>query len=222
MLGRTVYLLVMSGFLISRVYTGTKYNVYRHSKTSEYVVRTLSYSLPTVLSGHVDVVAPTTYFGTMRSMKATSFKQPDIKPVDSNVNVVVDAVDAASCSSTVTPSCLRALYKTASYKPAATNKNSIGIAGYLEEYASFADLQVRESPRWTFSATSHRDYCIRRFSRSSVLMLLVVISPLWRSREARMTSQTPVPKQIWTCSTVSVYRIPRLTYSTGKIPFELI
>ena len=58
--------------------------------------------------------------------------------------------------------------------------------------------------------------CIRRFSRSSVLMLLVVISPLWRSREARMTSQTPVPKRIWTCSTVSVYRIPPLTYSTGN------
>lgn len=128
------------------MYTGTKYNVYRHSKTSEYVIRTLSYSLPTLLSGHVDVVAPTTYFGTLRSMKATSFKQPNIKPVDSNVNVVVDAVDAKSCSSTITPSCLRALYKTASYTPKATDQNSFGIAGYLEEFANFADLQVRASP----------------------------------------------------------------------------
>ncbi|KIM88198.1 hypothetical protein PILCRDRAFT_62783 [Piloderma croceum F 1598] len=121
---------------------GTKYNVYRHSKTSEYVVRTLSYSLPTILTGHVDVVAPTTYFGTMRSMKSTSFKQPNIKPVDSDVNFVVDAVDAKTCSSIVTPSCLRALYKTDSYKPAATDKNSFGITGYLEEYANFADLQT--------------------------------------------------------------------------------
>jgi len=117
---------------------GTKYNVYRHSKTSEDVIRTLSYSLPTILSGHIDVVAPTTYFGTMRSMKTTSFKQPEIKPIDSNVN----AIDATNCSSTITPACLRALYKTASYTPTATDRNSLGIAGYLEQFASFTDLQT--------------------------------------------------------------------------------
>jgi tripeptidyl-peptidase I len=120
------------------VSTGTKYNVYRHSKTSEYVVRTLSYGLPDILHGHVDVVTPTTYFGTMRSMKATSFLQPEIKAIDSDVNVV----DTTSCTTQVTPSCLRALYKTSSYIPNATTTNKLGIVGYLEEYANYADLQV--------------------------------------------------------------------------------
>jgi tripeptidyl-peptidase-1 len=75
-------------------------------------------------------------------MKTTSFLEPSIKAIDSDVNVVVDAIDAASCSSTVTPSCLRALYNTASYTPAATATNKFGIVGYLEEFANYADLQV--------------------------------------------------------------------------------
>jgi tripeptidyl-peptidase-1 len=75
-------------------------------------------------------------------MKATSFTQPNIKPVDSDVNIVVDGVDADSCSLNVTPSCLRALYTTASYTPQAAGKNQFGIAGYLNEYANYADLQV--------------------------------------------------------------------------------
>lgn len=117
---------------------GTKYNVYRHSKTSEYVVRTLGYSLPNILHGHVDVIAPTTYFGTMRSMKATSFIE---NAVDSNIKAVVDLADTTSCSTTVTPSCLRSLYKTAHYTPTAMATNKFGIAGYLEQYANYADLQ---------------------------------------------------------------------------------
>jgi tripeptidyl-peptidase-1 len=119
----------------------TKYNVYRHSKTSEYVVRSLRYSLPNILHSHVDLVTPTTYFGTMRSMKATSFLQPNIKAIESSIQVD-DTVDAASCAVRVTPSCLRALYNTASYTPQAAGKNSLGIAGYLNQYANYADLQT--------------------------------------------------------------------------------
>jgi tripeptidyl-peptidase-1 len=160
------------------VRTETKYNIYRHSKTSEYVVRTLSYSLPTILFGHVDVIAPTTYFGTMRSMKVTSFMQSSIEPADSDINVMVDAVDTTNCSSTVTPSCLRALYGTASYKPRATDKNLFGITGYLENYANFADLQVCTLLHWRSWSITHCGYCIRRSSRCSVLTLLVEILPL--------------------------------------------
>ena len=87
-----------------------------------------------MLHGHVDVVTPTTYFGTVRSMRSTSILLPPIQAVGS--------VDPSSCAAGVTPSCLRALYNTASYTPKATDKNSIGVAGYLELYANYADLQV--------------------------------------------------------------------------------
>ncbi|TFY50508.1 hypothetical protein EVG20_g11477, partial [Dentipellis fragilis] len=43
---------------------------------------------------------------------------------------------------TITPACLRALYNTTTYVPKATATNKLGIAGYLEQFASFADLQT--------------------------------------------------------------------------------
>ncbi|KZP30476.1 subtilisin-like protein, partial [Athelia psychrophila] len=112
---------------------GTKYNVYRHSTTSEDVVRTLEYSLPDALEGHIDVVAPTTYFGTTRSMKST---------IHSVTKPVSDVTVPSSCSNTITPTCLADLYNTTAYTPKATSTNKLGIVGYLEEYANRADLQT--------------------------------------------------------------------------------
>lgn len=105
----------------------------------------MGYSLPKDLHGHVDVVSPTTYFSTMRSMKATHHLQPEIQALESDIKIATDAVKAvvpSSCSTTITPSCLRALYNTSSYTPKATDTNKLGVAGYLEEYANRADLQT--------------------------------------------------------------------------------
>ena len=112
---------------------GTKYNVYYHPASSEHVVRTISYSLPRELHAYVDVVAPTTYFGTMRSMRVTSFVEPEIIP---------QIHDLSSCSKAITPSCLRVLYKTIDYVPQAKSTNQLGVVGYLGEYANRKDLQV--------------------------------------------------------------------------------
>ncbi|KAF9522419.1 peptidase S8/S53 domain-containing protein [Crepidotus variabilis] len=124
---------------------GTKYGVYEHSSSGEAVVRTLSYSLPKELHNHIDVVAPTTYFSTLHSMKKTSFLQPEIKPVEDDATLKQLAPGAtipSSCSSTITPACLRALYNTTDYVPKSTSTNKLGVAGYLQEYANRADLQT--------------------------------------------------------------------------------
>ncbi|KDR68017.1 hypothetical protein GALMADRAFT_272863 [Galerina marginata CBS 339.88] len=127
---------------------GTKYNVYQHGPSGAEVVRTLSYSLPKELHSHVDVVAPTTYFGTLRSMRTTSFLQPNVRPISdeeasaASLVPISDATVPASCGTTITPACLRALYSTSTYVPAATNVNKLGVAGYLEEFANNADLQT--------------------------------------------------------------------------------
>jgi len=107
-------------------------------------VRTMKYSLPRVLHDHVDVVAPTTYFGNMRGMRATSFIQPNIAPVDTTAEKSATSAGdvAASCGSTVTPACLRALYNTLDYVPQKTDENKLGVAGYLGEFANYADLQT--------------------------------------------------------------------------------
>ena len=122
-----------------------KYNVYHHPMSSERVVRTMGYSLPRELHSHVDVVSPTTYFSTVRSMRATHFVQSGAKPAQdiSQEGVTSAAVPPSNCNSAITPSCLRMLYNTIGYTPAATNNNTLGVAGYLDEYANRADLQVR-------------------------------------------------------------------------------
>jgi tripeptidyl-peptidase-1 len=123
---------------------GTKYYVFRHAQTDEQVVRTTSYSLPRELHSHIDVVAPTTYFGTLRSMRLSGFSQPVIAsavgPPDSTMNT--NGTISPSCQTSITPACLRALYNTENYVPTETSRNSLGVAGYLNQYASRADLQI--------------------------------------------------------------------------------
>jgi tripeptidyl-peptidase-1 len=127
---------------------GAKYNVYRKTASSEYVVRTLGYSLPRVLHDHVDLVTPTTYFGTLQRMKVTSFKEPNVPTLQSDPVKFSDPADLPGisvldrCNFAITPSCLMTLYNTTSYKPKATDKNTLGVAGYLDEFANKKDLQT--------------------------------------------------------------------------------
>lgn len=128
-----------------------KYNVYKNIKTGSFVVRTESYSLPTVLHGHIDVITPTTHFGDMGAMGRTSFLSSDIPPAQavdigqfkgptsksSNTTTI-----PASCSIIITPICLTTLYNTAGYTPSATDTNKLGVAGYLGEFANTEDLTV--------------------------------------------------------------------------------
>lgn len=125
---------------------GTKYNVYHRPETGSYIVRTLKYSLPRDLHDHVDVVSPTTYFGKTEAMRVNSFMQPEVPTMQYDLNQFNADADAgeipASCARQVTPYCLRLLYKTIDYVPGATDRNKLGVTGYLKEYTSNNDLQV--------------------------------------------------------------------------------
>lgn len=119
----------------------TQYRIFEHEETKERLIRALNWSLPSYIHPHIDVVAPITSFARARSMKKTSFLEPTV-PVLETTEFSGLAIPPASCNSAVTPSCLRTLYNTANYTPTATNINQIGIAGYLNEFANFADLKV--------------------------------------------------------------------------------
>jgi hypothetical protein len=122
------------------------YNIYYSPSSKAYVARTMSYALPRVLQGHVDVVMPTTYLGGNQLVKATSVVQSNLKTTimdEFECKPRFDGDVPSSCGTTITPSCLRALYRTAGYDPKATSKNQLGVVGYLEQYANCADLQVR-------------------------------------------------------------------------------
>ena len=124
---------------------GAKYGVYHHPQASDYILRTTSYSLPAELQPHIAVVSPTTYFGTTKAMRATSFVEEDFTLKVDYAKINADDKEGAipsSCKTKITPACLIALYNTTGYVPSATDTNKLGIAGYLDEYANRADLQV--------------------------------------------------------------------------------
>ncbi|KAI0064451.1 subtilisin-like protein [Artomyces pyxidatus] len=148
--------LTVSSIPISQANTllGASYKVYQHIETNERILRTVGYSLPAALHAHVAVVAPTTYFGRPRPWRRTSHPisngrilphgdadfQAEIATLRGKPGSFVTV--PSSCGSLITPSCLRALYNTSTYIPAATSKNSLGIAGYLDEYAIHTDLKT--------------------------------------------------------------------------------
>ena len=121
-----------------------KYGVYKHLTTGETIVRTISYSLPSVLHEHVSVIAPTTYFGTVRAMKSHVLTHtPADDQISTSKTLSTQAGVPDSCVKDITPSCLLALYNAKGYTPSAVDKNVLGITGYLDEFANYADLQVR-------------------------------------------------------------------------------
>ena len=119
-----------------------KYNIYRHTTSGEEVIRTLSYSLPKELHDHIDVISPCTYFGTVRSMVATSFLHSTLHNIVQDTSSVPEGTLAPSCNTTTTLACLRALYSTSGYVPVSTKDNKLAVAGYGGEFANYADLQV--------------------------------------------------------------------------------
>jgi tripeptidyl-peptidase-1 len=141
---------------------GTSYNVYHNAESDSYVVRTTAYSLPAALHDHVNLVAPTTYFGNMKAMKKTSFLQPELDHVkDNGAGHRNNAVPAASCDTAITIDCLRTLYNTADYTPA-KDRTTLGIAGYLDEYANHADLKTFLAKyRPDANGTSYTDVSIK-------------------------------------------------------------
>jgi tripeptidyl-peptidase-1 len=115
---------------------GTTYNVYYSPVSGKTVVRTLRYSLPNVLHDHVDLVTPTTYFGTTQKMKATSF----LDDLPLSIDVATNLNGTNPCNFNITPSCLQSLYNI-HYTPQAADKNSMGVVGFLDQVAIRTDFQ---------------------------------------------------------------------------------
>ncbi|KAI0745384.1 family S53 protease [Earliella scabrosa] len=109
---------------------------FSHPDSEEKFIRTLTYSIPADLKGHLDFVHPTTVFA--RPFSGPQFSlAPKITPA---VNLTSDAVPA-SCNSVVTPACLQALYGIPTAK-ATVPSNTIGVSGFIQQFANNNDLQT--------------------------------------------------------------------------------
>ncbi|KAF5333534.1 hypothetical protein D9611_002701 [Ephemerocybe angulata] len=145
---------------------GTKYNIWKHDESGDTLVRTTSYSLPKSLHAHIDVIQPTTMFSRFNPL-ATTLHLPDAplraaityKAPSRASDARLASIDPA-CSASITVNCLKQLYNAVGYVPKAPEKNSIGVTGYLEEFANENDLkafyaeQVPEAVNSTFKVIS--------------------------------------------------------------------
>lgn len=120
-----------------------QYNVYRHSTTGVTIIRTESYSIPSVLVSAIDVVLPSTSFDGDLSHGPTSAAPTPSEPLAKRF------VKRATCNDQVTPSCLQALYGIPTNR-ATQPKNVIAVPGFVNEFANEADLG-------TFLANFHPD-----------------------------------------------------------------
>ncbi|KAH9029295.1 subtilisin-like protein [Lactarius deliciosus] len=139
--------LTVTGVFVSQAndLLGASYRLYTHTKTNETIVRTLGYSLPVVLHGHVQTVAPTTFFSSPltqwqrpRKRSGVAAVEPGKSPSGEPVTMPPSRRDGDYVG--VTPAFLRWLYSTFAYVPSATDRNVVGVTGYKEEYSSLADL----------------------------------------------------------------------------------
>ncbi|KAF7290878.1 Peptidase S53 domain-containing protein [Mycena chlorophos] len=125
----------------------TKYHVWKNIKNGEYLVRTTSYSLPEHLHQHIELIQPTTLFGSFRRLTSTIYSKTPVhassqdgpsslaRIVDPKTGISVDA----SCNQTITISCLKQIYNAVDYKT--RGKGSVAVTGYLGEFANRQDLQ---------------------------------------------------------------------------------
>ncbi|KAI9439489.1 subtilisin-like protein [Lactarius psammicola] len=131
--------LTVTGVLVSQAngLLGASYELYRHVATNETILRTIGYALPAALQAHVRTVSPTTYFGSPRTSRKALHMRPG-GAAEEPVTMLSSRDDPV----TVTPSYLRRLYDSESYKPSAMDRNMLGVAGYHGEYPSPADLRL--------------------------------------------------------------------------------
>jgi tripeptidyl-peptidase-1 len=126
---------------------GTTFNTYTDAQGVPKI-RTTQYSIPEGLKAHIDLVSPTTYFGTtqaMRSIKST-YSRPSLSERATTL--------PAGCNSTIvyqnhiyaalTPDCLRYIYNVKDYKPSVKSGSKIAFSSFLNESASFSDLFAYE------------------------------------------------------------------------------
>ncbi|KAI9747286.1 MAG: vesicle formation at the endoplasmic reticulum [Lichina confinis] len=129
----------------------TEFFKFRSRDTGTEIVRTLRYSVPSALHQYVEMIQPTTRFGHMRAQGSTIHDVKVLGDAAPQLRVAAAAAAAAAaalrvngtnCNNAMTPACLSRLYNITGFTPDANCSGKLGIAGYLEEYAKQADLDL--------------------------------------------------------------------------------
>ncbi|UKZ68172.1 uncharacterized protein TrAtP1_009207 [Trichoderma atroviride] len=110
-------------------------------------LRTLQYSIPEELVGHVDLISPTTYFGNNHPATA---RTPNMKAIVPEAKQLAKRLSPSSCNESIIhknvtyqifhPDCLKTKYGVDGYAPSPRCGSRIGFGSFLNETASYSDL----------------------------------------------------------------------------------
>ena len=87
------------------------YTIFEHEATGSKITRTLSYSIPVELQGHLELIHPSISFDipvSQLSTNVTCIMSLSQNLTQSRLNI--RQIIPSSCQDTITPSCLQALY----------------------------------------------------------------------------------------------------------------
>lgn len=111
---------------------------FAHYQSGDAVkLRTTQYSIPDDLADYIDLISPTVYFGKTRAAVPKASKAKETRKV-SKTEV------AASCQTSITPSCLKEMYNIGNYTPKVEAGSRIGFGSFLNQSASQSDLKQYE------------------------------------------------------------------------------
>ncbi|KAJ6495229.1 subtilisin-like protein [Mycena sanguinolenta] len=111
---------------------------YTHTASGSTIIRTLSYSLPSSIQAHVQFVHPTVSFmpPLQAPLPVQAIGVPAPASGGGNGNV------PQSCPGDMTPPCLQDIYGFPTTLATHSTQNIIGVSGYDNEYANFADVEL--------------------------------------------------------------------------------
>ena len=121
---------------------GASYELYYHTWSNDTILRTVSYALPAVLHMHVNTIAPTTAFTSMRLLQQTPISHSGKEALENVTSRVASDVLSRVDEPFVDPAFLRWLYKMPFNNPTPTDENKLGIAGLANTIPSQNDLDI--------------------------------------------------------------------------------
>lgn len=105
----------------------TKFFSYRNSVAGNERIRTLEYSVPRELHKHIHMIQPTTRFGGPQHSHVNEYFK--IGPArEKHTGYSGNGLNATFCNSTITPQCLRDLYRVGNFTGSAKNGQSFSTS----------------------------------------------------------------------------------------------
>ncbi|KAJ5594972.1 uncharacterized protein N7459_001180 [Penicillium hispanicum] len=112
-------------------------------------LRTTQYSIPSDLTEDIDLISPTVFFGKTRSVAPAPSKSRKLRARTTSAGV------SPSCSTYITPSCLKEMYNIGDYTPEPSAGSRVGFGSFLNQSASYSDLtdyeELFDIPKQSFT-----------------------------------------------------------------------